>query len=86
MPSFPTPPPIATALVAACEPILAMMEAEPRFAPEGERLVVALLGAADTMDFSALLLTRRLRGRLESSKRKAALAALQGATNAPRHA
>lgn len=81
MTTFPTPRPIEAALVAACEPIFAMIEKEARYAAEGERLIVALLDELQALDLSALLLIRRMRGRLAQCKRQATQ---QATTTAPK--
>lgn len=85
MPTFPTPLPVAHALVAACEPIFAMIEDDPRYSAEGERLIVALLDGVHALDLTAILLIRRLRGRLEDCKRKAALLTPDPRPKSPRH-
>ncbi len=72
MPTFPTPPPLAAALIASCEKLFAMIEQNPQCALEGERLIVALLDAAKAQDLGAVLLVRRLRGRLADVMRLAA--------------
>ena len=48
-------------------------------------LVVALLDAARALDLGALLLIRRLRGRLEEVKRRAAISAVPLPPRTPRH-
>jgi hypothetical protein len=85
MPTFPTPPPVANALVAACEPLFAMIEKNPALLAHGERLIVALLDAAMAQDLGAMLLVRRLRGRLQECKRRAALSVPQLPMRGPRH-
>ena len=69
MPTLITAPAVVDALVAACEPLFAMIENDPALLPVAEALIMALLREAHDKQLCGVLIIRRIQARMTIAHR-----------------
>jgi hypothetical protein len=84
MTTLTTPTAVADALVAACEPLFSLIEADPSQLPLGTALIMALLREAQAKQICGVLIIRRIQARLAMVHRIAMGVAALPSMRAPR--